>query len=234
MALLGNSSPANVIVNELTTVASAFTAARFINGEAISGNPLGLRIAAGNAPNFVDPVNGRMGQSAPRPSQQLNDHDAGQPGHAWLADHGVVHGGQRRLARPFLQGRYSDGRRNAEEYVRSDGWHCPRAWAARRTFTRCSTKPIRCRHPMGGEVRPSYRISSTFPTTSPFRLLSRAAGCFTVAGLCLTPTATSGADRTGWRARSPASTRAPVAVWQVKPQRGRAFPADHRLHRHGH
>jgi hypothetical protein len=46
--------PKKVTVNELTTVASAFTAARFINGEAISGNPLGLKIAAGNAPNLVD------------------------------------------------------------------------------------------------------------------------------------------------------------------------------------
>jgi hypothetical protein len=62
MALLGTSSPANVTVNELTTVASAFTAARFIKGEAISGNPLGLRIAAGNVPNLVDPVTGRWGK----------------------------------------------------------------------------------------------------------------------------------------------------------------------------
>ena len=63
MALLGNSSPPNVTVNELTTVASAFTAARFINGESISGNPLGLRIAAGNAPNLVDPVTGKWGKA---------------------------------------------------------------------------------------------------------------------------------------------------------------------------
>ena len=49
-------------MNELTTVASAFTAARFINGEAISGNPLGLRIAAGNAPNLVDPATGSWGK----------------------------------------------------------------------------------------------------------------------------------------------------------------------------
>ena len=45
-------------VNEPTTVASVFTAARFIDGEAISGHALGLRIAAGNAPNLVDPVTG--------------------------------------------------------------------------------------------------------------------------------------------------------------------------------
>jgi hypothetical protein len=62
MALLGTSSPANVTVNELTTLASAFTATRFIKGEAISGNPLGLRIAAGNVPNLVDPVTGRWGK----------------------------------------------------------------------------------------------------------------------------------------------------------------------------
>ena len=62
MTLLGTSSPTKVTVNELTTVASAFTASQFISGEAISGNPLGLRIAAGNVPNLVDPVSGRYGK----------------------------------------------------------------------------------------------------------------------------------------------------------------------------
>jgi hypothetical protein len=62
MSLLGTSLPEKVTVNELTTVASTFTAARFINGEAISGKPLGLRIAAGNTPNLVDPVKGTWGK----------------------------------------------------------------------------------------------------------------------------------------------------------------------------
>jgi len=62
MAVLGSSPPGKVVVNELTTVASAFAAARFIGGEAISGNPLGLRIAAGNVPNLVDPVTGNRGK----------------------------------------------------------------------------------------------------------------------------------------------------------------------------
>ena len=62
LAVLGSRPPETVTVNELTTVASAFTAARFINGEAISGNPLGLRIAAGNAPNLVDPCTGGWGK----------------------------------------------------------------------------------------------------------------------------------------------------------------------------
>src|SRR4051812_10923814 len=62
LAVLGATPPAKVAVNELTTVASAFTNARFIKGEAISGNPLGLKIAAGNVPNLVDPATGAWGK----------------------------------------------------------------------------------------------------------------------------------------------------------------------------
>lgn len=62
LAVLGTKLPKTATVNELTTVASAFTCARFINGESISGHPLGLRIAAGNAPNLVDPETGGWGK----------------------------------------------------------------------------------------------------------------------------------------------------------------------------
>jgi hypothetical protein len=63
MLLVLSSAPLpNVVINELTTVASVFTTARFIKGESISGNPLGLRIAAGNVPNLVDPVTGSWGK----------------------------------------------------------------------------------------------------------------------------------------------------------------------------
>jgi hypothetical protein len=62
LAVLGSNPPASVTINELTTVASAFTSARFINGDAISGNPLGLKVAAGNVPNLVDPVTGGWGK----------------------------------------------------------------------------------------------------------------------------------------------------------------------------
>ena len=55
-------APPTVVVNELTTVASVFTNARFINGPAISGNEVGLRIAAGNVPNLVDPSTGTWGK----------------------------------------------------------------------------------------------------------------------------------------------------------------------------
>ena len=62
LSVLGNVPPAKVVINELTTVASAFTTTRFINEEAISGNPLGLRIAAGNVSNLVDPTTGGWGK----------------------------------------------------------------------------------------------------------------------------------------------------------------------------
>jgi hypothetical protein len=62
MSVLNDNPPPKVVINELTTVASAFTSAQFINGETISGNPLGLRIAAGNAPNLVDPITGKWGK----------------------------------------------------------------------------------------------------------------------------------------------------------------------------
>jgi hypothetical protein len=62
LTVLGNQPPAEVVINEMTTVASAFTAAQFIKGDSISGNPLGLRIAAGNVPNLVDPTTGKWGK----------------------------------------------------------------------------------------------------------------------------------------------------------------------------
>ncbi len=62
LSILGQDVPGQVVVNELTTVASAFTSARFFDGESLSGNPLGLRIAAGNTPNLVDPATGKWGK----------------------------------------------------------------------------------------------------------------------------------------------------------------------------
>jgi len=61
LATLGENLPENVVVNELTTVASVWTAAQFLDGKAMSGNALGLRIAAGNVPNLVDLATGGLG-----------------------------------------------------------------------------------------------------------------------------------------------------------------------------
>src|SRR5215467_8933722 len=54
LSVLGNTPPSTVVINEMTTVASVWTNAQFIDGEAINGNAPGLGIAAGNVPNFVD------------------------------------------------------------------------------------------------------------------------------------------------------------------------------------
>ncbi|MNJ90822.1 Virginiamycin B lyase [compost metagenome] len=50
-----------VVVNELTTVASAFTCAQFFSGLQLSGNLQGVKIAAKNTPNLVNPVTGTWG-----------------------------------------------------------------------------------------------------------------------------------------------------------------------------
>ncbi len=50
-----------LVVNELTTVASAFTCAQFFNGLRLSGPMPGVAIAAKNTPNLVNPVSGSWG-----------------------------------------------------------------------------------------------------------------------------------------------------------------------------
>src|SRR5262245_18310295 len=54
LAVLGNTPPPKVVINEMTTVASVWTHARFLDGTAIKGHCLGLKIAAGNVPSCVD------------------------------------------------------------------------------------------------------------------------------------------------------------------------------------
>jgi len=61
MTTLGAVPPPRVTINELTTVASAFTGAQFLDGAALRGNLLGLQIAAGNVPNLVDLATGGLG-----------------------------------------------------------------------------------------------------------------------------------------------------------------------------
>ena len=61
MAVIGSTSPETVTINEMTTVASVWTHAQFLDGSAIKGPALSLRIAAGNVPNFVDLQTGGWG-----------------------------------------------------------------------------------------------------------------------------------------------------------------------------
>src|SRR5262249_35003322 len=67
LAVLGNMPPPKVVINEMTTVASVWTHAQFLNGAAIKGHALGLKIAAGNVPNFVDLQTGGWGDAIQDP-----------------------------------------------------------------------------------------------------------------------------------------------------------------------
>ena len=67
ITILGSKPPAKAVVNEMTTVASVWTHHQFIDGAAIKGNPLGLKIAAGNVPSFVDLQSGGWGSTIQDP-----------------------------------------------------------------------------------------------------------------------------------------------------------------------
>ena len=67
LTVLGNTPPAKVVINEFTTVASVWTNAQFIDGAAIKGPAVSLRIAAGNVPNFVDLQTGGWGTAIQDP-----------------------------------------------------------------------------------------------------------------------------------------------------------------------
>ena len=61
VAVIGSTPPPNVVVDEFTTIASVWTHNQFIDGTAIKGHALGLRIAASNVPSFVDLQTGGWG-----------------------------------------------------------------------------------------------------------------------------------------------------------------------------
>ena len=67
LTVLGNTPPGMVVINEMTTVASVWTNAQFLDGTAIKGHALGLRVAAGNVPNFVDLQTGGWGSAIQDP-----------------------------------------------------------------------------------------------------------------------------------------------------------------------
>src|SRR5215472_17121686 len=67
LAVLGSKPPAHVVINEMTTVASVWTNAQFLIGATLKGPALGLRIAAGNVPNFVDLSTGGWGEAIQGP-----------------------------------------------------------------------------------------------------------------------------------------------------------------------
>ena len=67
LTVVGSTPPPKVTINEMTTVASVWTHAQFLDGAAIKGPALSLRIAAGNVPSFVDLPTGGWGRAIQSP-----------------------------------------------------------------------------------------------------------------------------------------------------------------------
>jgi hypothetical protein len=67
LSVIGNKPPDRVVINEFTTIASVWTNAQFLDGPKIQGRALGLKIAAGNVPNFVDLETGGYGATIQDP-----------------------------------------------------------------------------------------------------------------------------------------------------------------------
>jgi hypothetical protein len=67
LAVLGANPPPYAVVNEMTTVAAAWTDAQFLDGSVLKGPALGLGVAAGNVHNFVDLATGRWGDAISGP-----------------------------------------------------------------------------------------------------------------------------------------------------------------------
>jgi hypothetical protein len=67
LSVIGSKPPGHVTIDEFTTVASVWTHAQFLDGTGIRGHALGLHIAAGNVPNFVDLETGGWGTAIQDP-----------------------------------------------------------------------------------------------------------------------------------------------------------------------
>ncbi len=80
LTVLGSKPLEKVTINEITTIASVWTHNQFIDGATIKGQPLQLKIAAGNVPSFVDLATGgwRLGHDDTGPTQQRTDADDGE------------------------------------------------------------------------------------------------------------------------------------------------------------
>lgn len=61
LSVAGSAAPKRLAVNELTTVAGAYSLSRFLDGVRLSGPSVGLRNAAATVPSLVNPATGRVG-----------------------------------------------------------------------------------------------------------------------------------------------------------------------------
>ena len=194
----------------------------FINGESISGNPLGLRIAAGNVPNLVDPVTGGWGKVILDPLNSTQTTTLANLNTLGSLISRLRHRGRRRLACPLPQGRNPDRRSDAQEHPRGDGRHRPHALGRSEGALRVVRRSLPAaegRLAAQGAVR--CRILPMPRPTSPSSLCFAGGGIYATGKFCSMQKATSGAARTGCPARSPASSTASAAARSSSPPMGR-------------
>ena len=110
LSVLGNTPPTTVTINEMTTVASVWTNAQFLDGTAIKGPALSLRIAAGNVPNFIDLQTGGWGDGYSGPAQQRPDAYHGELRHAGRSAFWLRHAGKGRCVQQSIRRDHSSER----------------------------------------------------------------------------------------------------------------------------
>jgi hypothetical protein len=112
LAVLGGSAPTNVTVNEMTTIASVWTKAQFLDRAALKGPALSLSIAAGNVANFIDLQTGGWGETIQDPLNQRSDADDGEFRHGRGCARGLRDAGHpERLRNALPGGQDAEGRR---------------------------------------------------------------------------------------------------------------------------
>jgi hypothetical protein len=212
LAVLGGNPPAKVVVNELTTVASAFTNARFINGESISGNPLGLRIAAGNVPNLVDPVTGQWGKVLLDPlnsSMTTTMANLDTLGSLITATFTVANDDWR--AR-FCKASTPTGGTTPKNTLEAMAGVARKPWAAPKELYALFDEAYPLPAPDGRRSAPFAPYLVYVPDDFALSLAFAGGGVYSLAASCSMRTPTSGVARTGCPAHSPASTRARAAA----------------------
>ena len=149
MTVLGGAAPAKVTINEMTTVASVWTHAQFLNGTALQGHALGLRIAAGNVPNFVDLATGGWGEAILSPLNSRTDPDDGQLRNACGRAGRLRDGRDGERMQQLVLRLDRTGRGRAERYARRGAVDCTRSVvSAAANLSPCCASFIRYRLPI--------------------------------------------------------------------------------------
>ena len=114
LAVLGGTPPAHVTINEMTTVASVWTNAQFLDGAAIRGSGAQPQHRRGQRPELRRSLNRRVGRGHSGSAQQRPDADDGEFRHARRCAGGLRDAGHAQCLRHAVPGSQAAERRRAE------------------------------------------------------------------------------------------------------------------------